>query len=94
MSDDLSEIHYLERRIRELEAEPIGQHRPLTDYDRGWADATAQAADRIHELEAERDKLRKLDAEYGRVEAAIIMADPNFDGDPPQVQVQGVRAPV
>lgn len=26
-------------------------------------------------------RLRRLDAEYGRVEAAIIMADPEFDGD-------------
>lgn len=29
----------------------------------------------------ELEKLRKLDAEYGRVEAAIIMADREFDGD-------------
>lgn len=26
-------------------------------------------------------RLRRLDAEYGRVETAIIMADPDFDGD-------------
>lgn len=31
--------------------------------------------------EAEVVKLRRLDAEYGRVESAIIMADPDFDGD-------------
>ena len=30
---------------------------------------------------AEIEQLRNLDAEYGRVEAAIIAADPEFDGD-------------
>lgn len=33
-----------------------------------------EAADEI-------ERLRKLDAEYGRVETAVIMADPEFDGD-------------
>lgn len=33
------------------------------------------------ELEAEVARLRKTEAEYGRVEAAIIMADRDFDGD-------------
>lgn len=33
------------------------------------------------ELEAEVARLRSVEGEYGRVEAAIIMADPAFDGD-------------
>lgn len=36
-----------------------------------------KAADQAREIE----RLRKLDAEYGRVELAIIMADQDFDGD-------------
>lgn len=40
-----------------------------------------QAADAIEALQAENARLRKLDVEYGRVETAIIMADPHFDGD-------------
>ena len=38
-------------------------------------------ADAIEALQAENARLRKLDVEYGRVETAIIMADPHFDGD-------------
>ena len=43
--------------------------------------ACEEAADAIEALQAEMTRLRKLDVEYGRVEVAIIMADPHFDGD-------------
>lgn len=43
--------------------------------------ACEEAADAIEALQAENARLRKLDVEYGRVETAIIMADPHFDGD-------------
>lgn len=49
-----------------------------------WGEETAlmdEAADLIERQSAEIERLRKLDAEYGTVEAAIIMADPLFDGD-------------
>lgn len=36
---------------------------------------------KIELLEAENARLRQLDVEFGKVETAIIMADPDFDGD-------------
>ena len=41
----------------------------------------AMKGDEVAALKTENARLRKLDAEYGRVEAAIILADPNFDGN-------------
>lgn len=45
-----------------------------------WADIVARVDD-IRTILAELEDLRKLDAEYGRVEFAILMADQDFDGD-------------
>lgn len=36
---------------------------------------------KIEELEADNERLRRLDAEYGMVESHIIMSDREFDGD-------------
>lgn len=53
------------------------------DYERRILSAiTARpAADALEAAQAEITRLQQLDAEYGRVECAIIMADPAFDGD-------------
>lgn len=57
----------------------------------GWKLASEQAMQLSSEriaaeselaaLRAENERLKKLDHEYGQVETAIIMADPEFDGD-------------
>ena len=63
---------------------PVQFDPPVTDHERevlipyvrkDMSDA------RIADLEAQIAKLRRLDGEYGEVEEAIIMADPEFDGD-------------
>ena len=48
--------------------------------DRIWA-LCEELIDALESAHAEIARLQQLDAEYGRVECAIIMADPAFDGD-------------
>lgn len=40
-------------------------------------------ADRIRDLEAKVARLQRVEAEYGRLDIAIVMADPDFDGNSP-----------
>ena len=57
--------------------------RQVSGAMREWDKATTEIISDYEALRAENERLRRLDAEYGRVEAAIIMADPAFDGDSP-----------
>lgn len=51
-------------------------------YERDRNQASRQYhISKVRQLSEENKRLRKLDVQYGQVEAAIIMADKDFDGD-------------
>src|SRR5690606_12105684 len=66
----------LQRHIEAMRPEAQAEYAMQEGLVR-FSDAQAALQSKDEQIE----RLKKLDAEYGRVETAIIMADPAFDGD-------------